>query len=114
MKIYSKNRKKGSILVTILFMVSVLALLVATVANDSFQTMKTVSQSGRDTQAKYAAYAGLEYALNELRKDEYFYGQAVGDQERHGRIARTLEEGSNISYEVDLWNNIQDLSLIHI
>lgn len=89
-------------------MMSILALLVAAVANDSMQSMKSVAQSGRDTQARYAAHAGLELALNELRKNEMFIGEEI--EERHGRLEGTLVGLDQMSYEVLVWNNIQDRS----
>lgn len=98
---------QGSILVTVLFMVSILALLVAAVANDSFQSMKSVAQSGRDTQAKYAAYAGMELALNALRRDEYYIGKEV-ISERHGRTVDEMTGLKKLQYEVLMWNNIQE------
>jgi hypothetical protein len=104
--IVKRQTRLGSILVTVLFMTSILALLVAAVATDSFQSLKSVSQSGRDTQAKYAAYAGLEIALNELRKDEGFVGEELAD--RHGRLVGNLEGLEKLKYDVLIWNNIQD------
>ena len=105
MKIGRRNRS-GSILVTVLLMLSVLALLVAVVANDSAQTLKSVSQSGRDTQAKYAAYAGLEFALNKLRQDPQFIGEKISD--RHGRIVESLDGLERFQYQVQIWNNIPE------
>lgn len=103
----NRNRNpQGSILVTVLFMTSILALLVAAVATDSFQSLKTVSQSGRDTQAKYAAYAGMEVALNELRKEESFHGRDEFT-DRHGRITGEMEGLEKLKYDVLVWNNIQ-------
>lgn len=101
------RRPPGSILVTVLFMTSILALLVAAVATDSFQSLKTVAQSGRDTQAKYAAYAGMEIALNELRKNETFHGTDT-ISERHGRLEGNMEGLEKLKYDVLIWNNIQD------
>lgn len=97
----------GSILVTLLFMVSVLALLVATVASDSLQTMKTVSQSGRDTQAKYAAYAGMEVVMNELRKEDRYIGVGI-DAPNHGHATGKLGELSKVAYDVMIWNNMRE------
>lgn len=97
--------KRGSILVTILLMLSVLALLVATVAKDSGQTLQTVAQSGRDTQAKYAAYAGLEYTMNELRQDDKFIGERIAD--RHGRVKTGLDGLDDFEFDVLIWNNTQ-------
>ena len=105
MKIGAKNQR-GSILVTVLLMLSVLALLVAVVANDSAQTLKSVSQSGRDTQAKYAAYAGLEFALNKLRQDPQFIGEKIRD--RHGKMVETLDGLERFQYQVQIWNNIPE------
>ncbi|MCA9779329.1 MAG: pilus assembly PilX N-terminal domain-containing protein, partial [Candidatus Eremiobacteraeota bacterium] len=103
----NRPSRKGSILVTLLFMTSILALLVAAVATDSFQSMKTVGQSSRDTQAKYAAYAGLEIVLNELRKDEYYIGEdRISD--RHGTISGQMQGLDKLKYEVFVWNNIQE------
>lgn len=102
-----RHRPPGSILVTVLFMTSILALLVAAVATDSFQSLKTVSQSGRDTQAKYAAYAGLEVALNELRKDEDYHGKDTLS-DRHGRVQGRMVGLEQLSYDVLVWNNIQE------
>ncbi len=96
-------------MVTLLLLVSVLALLVATVANDSLQTMKTASQSGRDSQAKYAAYAGMETVMNELRKQEQYHGEESFDQ-HHGRKEGALGELSKVSYDVLIWNNMQERS----
>ena len=108
MKYTNKTKtKRGSILVTLLFLMCVLALLVATVANDSLQTLKTVSQSGRDTQAKYAAYAGMEMVMNELRKQDRYLGEEVLADD-HGRLARSLTELSKVSYDVLIWNNMRD------
>lgn len=87
-------------------MVSVLALLVATVANDSLHTLKTVAQSGRDTQAKYAAYAGMEIVMNELRKDPRFIGVAI-DKPNHGKHVDSLGELKRVSYDVLIWNNMK-------
>ncbi len=91
---------------TVLFLVSVLALLVATVVNDSLQSMKTVSQSGRDTQAKYAAYAGMEVVMNELRKKDTFVGEEIS--ERHGRHLGSLSELNKVTYDVLIWNNMSE------
>lgn len=85
---------------------SVLALLVATVVNDSMQSMKTVSQSGRDTQAKYAAYAGMEMVMNELRKEDTFLGDKIS--ERHGHHAGSLSELSKVEFDVLIWNNMSE------
>ena len=93
---------QGSILVTLLFMTSILALLVAAVATDSFQSMRTVGQSSRDTQAKYAAYAGLEIVLNELRKDEYYLGdEKISD--RHGSVTGNMSGLEKLRYDVLVW-----------
>ena len=105
MKTYPPSRR-GSIMVTVLFMLSIMALLVAAVANDSLQSMKTVSQSGRDTQAKYAAYAGLELALNELRQDEFYLGEEKLSS-RHGRLVGLMVDVDKLRYEVHLWNNVK-------
>lgn len=94
-------------MVTILLMLSVLALLVATVVKDSGQTLQTVAQSGRDTQAKYAAYAGLEYAMNKLRLDEKYVGKEIS--ERHGRVKDNLEGLDDFEFDVLIWNNTQSL-----
>lgn len=107
---YSKKAVRGSILVTVLFLVSVLALLVATVANDSMQTLKTVAQSGRDTQAKYAAYAGMELVMNELRKEDQYLGDDPAIDENHGRKQGVLGELTKVSYDVLIWNNITEAS----
>lgn len=93
-------------MVTLLLMISVLALLVATVANDSLQTLKTTSQSGRDSQAKYAAYAGMETVMNELRKQDQYSGEeSLGT--RHGRKVGSMGELSDVKYDVLIWNNMQ-------
>jgi hypothetical protein len=102
-----KKPKRGSILVTLLFLICVLALLVATVANDSLQTLKTVSQSGRDTQAKYAAYAGMELVMNKLRTEDRYIGEPIAAP-NHGRKTGTLSELSEVTYEVLIWNNMRD------
>ena len=89
-----------------LFLMSVLALLVATVASDSLQTLKTTTQSGRDSQAKYAAYGGLEIVMNELRKDD----QYIGDRsisKRHGGMSGELNQLTKVGYDVLIWNNMQ-------
>lgn len=86
-------------------MLSVLALLVAIVAKDSSQTLKTVAQSGRDTQAKFAAYAGLEYTMNKLRIDEKFVGEEIS--ERHGRVQDGIDGLPNFEFGVLVWNNTQ-------
>lgn len=90
-----------------LFLVSVLALLVATVTSDSLQTMKTVSQSGRDAQAKYAAYAGMEIVMNELRKEDRFIGAPIKSP-NHGRKEGALGELERVKYDVMIWNNMRD------
>lgn len=92
-------------MVTLLFLVCVLALLVATVANDSMQTLRSVSQSGRDTQAKYAAYAGMELVMNELRMDPRYIGEAI-DAPNHGKKFGSLSELDKVTYEVLMWNNM--------
>lgn len=102
-----RDTQNGSILVTLLFMTSILALLVAAVATDSFQSMKTVGQSSRDTQAKYAAYAGLEVVLNELRKNEHYYGD-VELSSRHGKVSGEMVGLERLKYEALIWNNIQE------
>jgi hypothetical protein len=102
-----KIKNNGSILVTVLFMISILALLVAAVSNDSMQNMRTISQSGRDTQAKYAAYAGLEFALNRLRNDPMYHGEE-DIAERHGRMTDALDGLDGFQYDVLLWNNSKD------
>lgn len=94
-------------MVTLLFLISVLALLVATVASDSMQTLKTVSQSGRDTQAKYAAYAGLEKVMNELRKEERYIGETTINRPNHGRHRATMGRLNTVNYEVLIWNNMR-------
>lgn len=97
---------RGSILVTILFMTSILALLVATIASDSIQSMRTVAQSGRDTQAKYAAYAGLEATLNFLRQEEKYHG----DDEftaKTGVLKKKLDGLEHLEFEVSIWNNFR-------
>lgn len=96
-------------MVTLLLMVSVLALLVATVANDSMQTLKTASQSGRDSQAKYAAYAGMETVMNGLRKNDRYHGEETFSKD-HGRKEGRLGQLSQVSYEVLIWNNMEDSS----
>jgi hypothetical protein len=96
-------------MVTLLFMVCVLALLVATVANDSLQTLKTVSQSGRDTQAKYAAYAGMEMVMNKLRQQPRYIGEETLG-ENHGRTTDNLTELNRVSYDVLIWNNMREES----
>lgn len=96
-------------MVTLLMMVTVLALLVATVASDSLQTLMTANQSGRDSQAKYAAYAGMEMVMNDLRKNEKYHGEETIDT-RHGRTVGELGVLSDISYDVLVWNNMQDNS----
>lgn len=106
MKISRPIARRGSIMVTLLLMVSVLALLVATVASDSLQTLKTTAQSGRDSQAKYAAYAGMETVMNELRKQDQYYGEeSLGT--RHGRKEGRMGELSDVRYDVLIWNNMQ-------
>jgi hypothetical protein len=99
------KRGRGSILVTLLFLVCVLALLVATVANDSMQTLRSVSQSGRDTQAKYAAYAGMELVMNALRQDPRFIGDEI-TRPNHGKKVGKLDELNKVNYEVLIWNNM--------
>lgn len=99
--------RSGSILVTLLFLISVLALLVATVASDSLQTLKTVSQSGRDTQAKYAAFAGMEMVMNELRKQDRYIGDPI-DGPNHGHTTGSLGELDKVAYDVLIWNNMTD------
>ncbi len=90
-----------------LFIISVLALLVATVASDSMQTLKSTSQSGRDSQAKYAAYAGLELVMNNLRIDEQYAGEK-NISKRHGQKDGQLSELSQVRYQVLIWNNMQE------
>lgn len=90
-----------------LFIISVLALLVATVASDSMQTLKATSQSGRDSQAKYAAYAGLELVMNNLRQVEQYTGEKKISN-RHGQKDGQLGELSQVSYQVLIWNNMQE------
>ena len=107
MKYPHKKPKRGSILVTLLFLVCVLALLVATVANDSLQTLKSVAQSGRDTQAKYAAYAGMELVMNQLRLEERFIGDPI-DMPNHGKKHGDLDELNKVTYDVLIWNNMRD------
>ena len=102
-----RDTQNGSILVTLLFMTSILALLVAAVATDSFQSMKTIGQSSRDTQAKYAAYAGLEVVLNELRKNEHYYGEDELST-RHGKVSGEMVGLERLKYEALVWNNIQE------
>lgn len=106
MKYSSKKPKRGSILVTLLFVVCILALLVATVASDSLQTLRTVSQSGRDTQAKYAAYAGMELVMNQLRQEDRYIGETIAAP-NHGHKAGTLSELEKVSYDVLIWNNMR-------
>lgn len=93
-------------MITVLLMLSILAMLIAVVANDSSQTLRSVSQSGRDTQAKYAAYAGLEIALNHLRQDSQFVGTEI--RARHGRFRGTLDGLEKFQYDVYIWNNIPE------
>lgn len=106
MKLPRKTRK-GSILVTILLFLSILAILVAAVAKDSGQALQTVAQSSRDTQAKYAAYAGLESAMNELRIKETYHGDP-GITKNYGELRKNLKGLDNFEYEVLIWNNIKD------
>lgn len=111
MKILPRFKHRGSIMVTLLLMVSVLALLVATVATDSLQTLKTTNQSGRDSQAKYAAYAGMEMVMNELRKNEQYHGDPGKTiNENHGQKVDGLKELSHVSFDVLIWNNMQERS----
>ena len=106
MKLPRKNRK-GSILVTILLFLSILAILVAAVAKDSGQALHTVAQSSRDTQAKYAAYAGLESAMNKLRIKETYHGETEISK-TYGTVLKNLDGLDNFQYEVLIWNNIKD------
>ena len=98
--------ERGSILVTMLFLISVVALLVGAVATDSMTTLSSVSQSGRDSQSKYGAHAALEHVMNKLRQEETYSGEQ-NISARHGRHVGHLDTLRQINYEVLIWNNTE-------
>lgn len=90
-------------------MVSVLALLVAAITSNSMQTLRTVTQSGQDTQAKYAAHAGLQTVMNELRQNDRYVG-TEDVKENSGSVSGFLPGLTKLKFEVDIWNNMYDSS----
>ncbi|MCA9791739.1 MAG: hypothetical protein KC910_08085 [Candidatus Eremiobacteraeota bacterium] len=79
-----------------------LAMMVAVVGMQSNNNLHQQSSASQRKQVVYAAYAGLESAMNELRKDDTFSGDVPGS----GRHAGALYGDPDLVYEVEVTNNL--------